>query len=377
MKTKFVSVLLVIALLLSLSFFHSCSEDEPTTPDSNALEIRVKAILDSVINNSNVPGLVAGIWASDKGLSLVYEAGVSDLDTKEPMDAEMLFRIGSNTKTLTITVLLQLVDEDSLELTDKISKWFPDFPKADSVTIEMITNMRSGIPEYMNSDYFQKTCTSNPKKVWLPDTLINIAVGMEYYFSPGNGYRYSNTNTYIAGRIIEMITGNTLEEEINRRIIEELGLSNTYFITNGVEMPGYHPRGYYESQYEADNPDYTEYLDMSSAWAAGSAVSNLYDLKTYVEKLTSGYFLSAELQAKRLDCHQIENSPYLAGYGMGIISFKEFYGHNGSITGFTSIMMNSPSKKATIILWYNCQLNDCSPTDLFFQSLLPVIYPEL
>ncbi|MFC2130304.1 serine hydrolase domain-containing protein [Bacteroidota bacterium] len=364
-------------LLINFSFFYSCSEDEATAPDSNALENRIKAVLDSVIDNTHVPGLVAGIWAVDKGLSFVYTAGVSDLDTKAPIDAEMRFRIASNTKTFTITVLLQLVDEDSLKLTDKISNWFPDFPKADSVTIEMITNMKSGIYEYLETDSFQIIEFEHPDKVWMPDELINLAAGQDYYFSPGTDCRYCNTNTIIAGRIIEMITGNTLEAEINSRIISSLGLQNTIFITRGTNLPGYHSKGYYSGTYDTAFSDYTEFFDMSCAWAAGSVISDLYDIKNYVEKLSSGFFLTPKLHSKRMNCSPITGFPYDLEYGMGIMGNKGFYGHSGSTFGFTSVMMHSHMKNSTLILWFNCKLNGISALDFFYTSLFPQIYPEL
>ncbi|MFC2130303.1 serine hydrolase domain-containing protein [Bacteroidota bacterium] len=379
MKSKYVTTYFLMILILCLPSFYYCSEDEPTSTDSSALENRIKAVLDSAIGNTHVPGLVAGIWAEDKGLSFVYTAGVSDLDTKAPMDTEMLFRIGSNTKTFSITVLLQLIDEDSLELSDKISEWFPDFPKADSVTVEMLTNMRSGIHEYMDSEHFQITCFENPTKVWEPEELIEMAADMDYYFSPGTDFHYSNTNTIIAGRIIEMITGKTLEEEINKRIINKLVLQNTYFLTNGIDIPGLHPKGYYAGSFDSTASDYTEFLDMSCAWAAGSAISNLYDIKNYVEKLSSGFFLSSEMQSRRMECRpcSLIGFPYDFEYGMGIMGYKGFYGHGGSICGFTSVMMHSPTKNSTIVLLFNCQLKDISAFSYFFTSLFPAVYPEL
>ncbi len=92
-----------------------------------------------------MPGIVAGIWAPNEGVELIYEGGYANLETKEAMGADMLFRIASNTKTFAITILLQLVDEGKLSLDDKLSQYYPDFPRGDEVTIEMLTNMRSGI----------------------------------------------------------------------------------------------------------------------------------------------------------------------------------------------------------------------------------------
>ena len=144
-------ILVVLCLFTFTSFCDSLADSKET---GEKIEEELKILMDSVIAESHVPGLVAGIWAPDEGVSFIYAAGVSDLETNTPMDKDMIFRIGSNTKTFTITVLLQLVDEGLINLSDSLSKYLPDYPRADEVNIEMLTNMRSGIYNYSESEYF-------------------------------------------------------------------------------------------------------------------------------------------------------------------------------------------------------------------------------
>ncbi|MCF8234973.1 MAG: beta-lactamase family protein [Bacteroidales bacterium] len=369
----------VYALLLTILLMNACRKADksfkPEPTPSEKTENTIKAVLDSVIDHTHVPGLVAGVWAPNEGIDVEYAAGVANVETQEPMSTDMIFRIGSNTKTITVTVLLQLVDEGLINLNDKLSDYLPDFPRADEVTIEMLTNMRSGIYSFTDSDSFINTWTENPTKYWHTDSLIKIAASHPYYFDPGTGFHYSNSNTVIIGKIIKMVSGASLEANIHSRIVNALGLINTMYMIAGTELPGFHSCAYFMGYYDAEYPEYSESIDISWANAAGSAISTLYELKIYVESLANGYFLSENLQEKRMICHEMHAQSEVR-YGMGILTYKGFYGHNGGLPGYSSLMVNSPERNCTIIVWYNCKLDNSDPTSLL--KIIPgIIYPEI
>lgn len=214
----------IFLVLLVLIFFWIGYEDsysiEPQNKENQILisnrkaatDSMMKAAADSFINNTHVPGLVALVFDRQKGIEWIYEAGYSNIPEKLPMNRNYIFRIGSNTKTFVVTVLLQLVDEGKVSLYDKLSKYFPEYPKADKVTVEMLANMTSGIFNYSNDEEFRNEMLSNPSKVWTPDELIEIGLLKRgFNFEPGENFEYSNTNTIIIGKIIEKVTGNSLE----------------------------------------------------------------------------------------------------------------------------------------------------------------------
>jgi D-alanyl-D-alanine carboxypeptidase len=368
-----VTFLFVIGVFITNACKEADEVVEPQPNPSEQIEINLKAALDSIIENTHVPGLVAGIWTPDQGVELVYSAGVSNLSTLAPIEAEMIFRIGSNTKTFVVTALLQLVDEGLISLDDYLSDYLPDFPRANEVTIEMLTNMRSGIFNYLESEAIWIEELGNPTKFWTSEELIEYGAINPYYFDPGTGFHYSNTNTIIIGKIIEMITGKSLESEINTRIINPLGLYNTTYIIAGTEIPGYHPCAYYAGEYDPEIPECSEYFDMSWTGAAGCMTSEIFELGKYAKALVEGYYISDSLQARRLNCNETGGSTEMK-YGIGIFQNKDFFGHNGGFPGFTSLMVHSEVKNCTIILWYNCQLDEASPTDML--NVLPkLIFP--
>lgn len=368
---KLLQILTFLFLVASVLII-SCNKDENSLTKSQIIQNNIQSVLDSIIENTHVPGLVAGVWAPNEGIDFVYTAGVSNLETQEPLSDDMIFRIGSNTKTFTITVLLQLVDEGLISLDDPLSNYLPDFPRANEVTIEMLTNMRSGIFSYTDliDEFWMKVLYTEPTKFWSTDELIALGVSGDYYFDPGSDIHYSNTNTIIIEKIIEMITGISLESNIKTRIIDNLNLVNTAYLISGTNIPGFHSSAYYYGEYDADFPEYSEYYDVSWAAAAGSAISDIYELKKYVKALVDGEFLSDETQQKRMVCPESNSF-----YGLGILNYKGFYGHNGSMPGYTSLMIYSPERNCTIIVWYNCQLDDALPF-ILMQLIPELIYSD-
>lgn len=370
-------IILPFVLIMVIGFL-SCEKDSNTNNDANQQFIdKMKVSTDSVIQTTRIPGVVALVVDHKRGIDWMYTAGYNDLYNKLPMDSSFTFRIGSNTKTMTTTVFLQLVEEGKIALSDKLSKYFPAYPYADKVTIEMLLDMKSGIFNYTEDmeNFIQQELT-NPAKVWQPQDLIDMGLAHDLYFEPGSDMHYSNTNTFIVGQLIEHLTGNSLETEIFNRLIQPLGLNNTHFLTQGIDLPGNHGKGY---EINGDNTykDATEYYDISWAWAAGSAYSTPRELQKYVEALIGGAYLSAPLQEKRLT-DNFYGRPDLWGgnftYGKGLMRCGSFYGHGGDLAGFTSSMYHSNEKDCTIILYFNTQ--DDYPSALLFLTYLKILYGE-
>ena len=356
----------VTALLLAACF-------KADTYDPNQVYYdQLKYVTDSIVQNTHVPGIVALVADHKRGIDWFYSTGLSDIPNKLPMDGGYTFRIGSITKTMVGTVVLQLVDERKLTLNDKLSKYFPAFPKSDSITITMLLNMTSGIFDYPDDAQFMNTLVSDPLKVWSPQEIVNVGFSHDFYFSPGTGIHYSSTGTFILGMIIEKVTGHSLQSEIENRIIKPLNLVNTGFITSGTELPGIHGRGYYMGPY-VEGQDLTEHFDYSWAWAAGSVYTTPRELQKFVEMMVGGGFTSDSLQIKRLTRMQAL-TPKI-DYGLGIWKRQSFYGHNGGVPGFVSSMYHSNEKNCTVIIYFNCYLDSPgSSADGLFLRYMKILY---
>ena len=177
MKKYFILVIISTMTLL-ITCDNSITESNEIE-ENQILENKLYAYFDSLQVNTPVPGIVAGVWSPDKNLKWVQSFGYANLEEGIPMSSNLKFRIASNTKTMTNTILLQLCDEGKIILSDTLSQYLPDFPKSDSVTIQMLTDMTSGIREYMESPKIDEWLSRNPGIYFHLDSLIAFVFNME------------------------------------------------------------------------------------------------------------------------------------------------------------------------------------------------------
>jgi D-alanyl-D-alanine carboxypeptidase len=298
--------------------------------------------------------------------------GTRRVGVDDPVTTADHFRIGSNTKTMTGTALLQLVDAGSIALDDPVSRYRPEVP--DSITVAQLLDMRSGLKSYTTLRSFNQAMDDEPERAWDPEELVAIGLAEPVSFTPGAGWEYSNTNTVLAGLIVEQITGRPLADVLHERIFEPLGMDHTLLpAVEDATIPDPHPHGYlFGTNVSTLDPedtilptdqqaaaragtllpgDYTN-LNPSWAWAAGAGISTVQDLATYVEALVGGGLLSDELQRQRLDSipPADPSNPKSAGYGLAIARFGPMLGHDGSQPGYQSFMGHDPATGITLII---------------------------
>lgn len=367
------AILLLSLIIISLSAISCYDSSVNTFSNSNEqLVAEIKSAADSITANTEVPGVFVLVSDKIRGIDWMYGSGLSDIPNNIPVNFDYNFRVGSITKTFTVTVLLQLAGEGKISLNDKLSLYFPQYPKSDSITIRMLCNMTSRIRNYTNQTFFNEIW-ANPTRVWTPEELINRGFAGGFDSIPGKGFSYSNTNTILLGKIIQKVTGNSLETEINNRIIQPLQLLNTGFLTSGIQLPGNHGRGYFFADF-LPRQDYTEYFDLSAYWSAGSVYSKPRELQKYAEVLVKGGLLPDSLQQKRLkdDYYDLGNND---AYGLGLFRHGTFYGHSGELQGFMTSMYHSNDKNCTVIVYYNSLLRE-SPVEDLTMKILRIMYGD-
>ncbi|AHA06315.1 D-alanyl-D-alanine carboxypeptidase [Bacillus toyonensis] len=304
------------------------------------------------------PGILAKAYNNGKTSS--YTAGVADLSTKKPVKSDYRFRIGSVTKTFTATTVLQLVGENRVQLDDSIEKWLPGLIQGNGydgnqITIRQLLNHTSGIAEYLKS---KDADIMNSKKTYTAEEIVKIGLSLPPDFSPGKGWSYSNTGYVILGMLIEKITGNSYAEEIEKRIIEPLDLSNTFLPGNSPVIPGKnHARGYVKTEGTSELKDIT-YYNPSLANSAGDMISNADDLNKFFSSLLSGKLLKERELKEMLTTVPVEGKAVGDGYGLGIYETKlpngvSVWGHGGGIPGFTTFAGGVIGGKHTLAVSIN------------------------
>src|SRR5438093_3300419 len=227
MKTnlKFVAVVLMTGVALgALTGLLSCQRQQ-----ESALKPIDKAALQTLVDTTArellVPGAVVLLRTPQGEFTVSY--GTTLLGANSPPSADTHFRIASNTKTMTAMVIVLLAQEGKLSLDDPVSKYVPDVPNGDSITITELLKMRSGLYSYDDDPEFWAILDRDPTKVWSPAEVLAIAFKHPPYFPPGTDFHYSNTNYALLGLIAETTDGKPLASCFRDRLFGPLVLNDT------------------------------------------------------------------------------------------------------------------------------------------------------
>ena len=359
------------AIVALLAVAPSASAD--FTPEQEA---ELQRAVDEYAPQIGYPGIVAGVWQAGVG-GYVATTGVSNLETGRPMGAGLHHRIGSVTKTMTATLVLQLVNRGRLHLQDPVSEYVRRVPFGDRITIRMLLNHTSGIHDFTFWEF--RKFLGQPHRNWRPPQLIRRAVRAPRYCPPGECWVYSNTNYLLLGTIVREITHQRLRALYERRIWDRLGMDDTSFRPRRpTPKPAVH--GYLGSA--EGLKDITDW-NFSWAWSAGGVSSTLADLRRWGPALATGRgILNARMQRKRLRTVSVPDAPG-DGYGLGILKapggpLGELYGHDGETPGYDSIVLHSPSAKLTVVALGNTSAgtDPVRPTPLSDEELVDLV-PQL
>jgi D-alanyl-D-alanine carboxypeptidase len=374
MRTK-VTLLVSAVLLLICASVAVSGAAKPSAPAPRAAYgAKLSKQIPAAMKANGIPGAVVLIDSPTKG-DWSGTFGTAVIGRHVPMSLNDYFRIGSNTKTMTSTVILQLVEEGKLKLDDPISKFRPDVPDGQHITIEELADMRSGLYSYTLDPGFNAALDRNPRRAWTPDELLKIAFSHPSNFAPGTDFEYNNTNIALLGIVIQKLTGMSAAAAFEQRIFKPLGLTDTFLPARGEsKLPDPHAQGYqFGTNVETIDsyavpktklaaalsgklrPNDDTDASPSWAWTAGGAVSKPRELATYVQALVGGGLLSPKMQKVRLESiKQASPDAPGVGYGIGIIQFApNVLGHDGQLPGYSSFMSYDLKTGDTVVIATN------------------------
>ena len=361
------------------SILPSSTESSPAGATSGLKPIdqaALQLLVDTTIKDQLIPGAVL-VLSTPQG-DFTVSSGTTEIGVQSPPDANTHFRIASNTKTMTAAVVLQLAQEGKLELTDPVSKYVSGVPGGDSITVEQLLKMRTGLYNYTNAQQMATSLDDDPTREWTPQELLDIAFAQPANFAPDAEFEYSNTNYVLLGLIIEKVDGKPLATSFQDRLFGPLGMTNTELPAGAsFTIPDPFAHGYlYGSSSIAlfGEPAYTpeqiaaakdgtlqptDYTDVnhSFAFGAGNVISTAHDLVTWTKALVGGQVLDAEYQKLWLDSPQMEDPDKPGGlwYGYGIT--RQSWGsnnliyHGGETAGYNSKMAVETTNDVTLVLW--------------------------
>jgi D-alanyl-D-alanine carboxypeptidase len=282
-------------------------------------------------------------------------SGLAVLHGRVPLHAHDRFRVGSITKTFVAVVVLQLVEEHRLRLSDTVERWLPGLvPGGGRITVRELLGHTSGLADYAGDPAFLRRTVAQPRRRWTPRELVRVALAEGPVARPGERFAYASTNYVLLGLVVEGATGTSLERQLRRRIFAPLRLQDTSF-TPGPRIPGRYVHGYAPSQYDGIVGSLATARDRSTvsaswAWAAGAVVSTAPDLSRFLGAVLQGRLLSPGLL-------ELMRPAPGARYGLGLVAFRTpcgtASGHTGALLGIVSAAWSSPDGRRRVIAMTN------------------------
>jgi CubicO group peptidase (beta-lactamase class C family) len=290
-----------------------------------------------------VSGFNGSVLVARKG-TIIFEKGYGYKNKKAllPNDPNTIFQIGSITKQFTSAIILQLKEKQKLSLQDKLSKYIPDYPNGDQITIEHLLTHTAGVYNYTNNQDFMKNRSTKPIA---RDSLLALFRNKPLDFKPGEKFNYSNSGYILLGYIIEKVTGRSYFQVVRDNIFRPLHMDHSGFdftsLTSADKATGYNPP---QPQLPA------EIVDSSASFSAGAIYATIGDLYKWDRALYSSSIISQPSEEAAF-------TPHLGKYGYGweidSIYGKRVVSHSGGITGFVSFILRVPEDEICIIVLDN------------------------
>jgi D-alanyl-D-alanine carboxypeptidase len=338
------------------------------TPLSAELRADMEAYLRARGAAEHVSAAGLSVSLPDRRSSIDVSAGTMTFDGSQPVRPSSVWQIGSNTKAFTSVLLLQLAAEGRLSIDDPLGRWLPEYPQWADVPIRRLLNMTSGIPSYDDQPTFQADYAADPQTDFSAERLVGYAVG-----APAtSGYSYSNTNYVLAEMIIERVTGKSYRHELYRRLIEPLGLRDTFYRPHlyPPSVTGREPAGYFFDDTVAPMSGLlgTDVSRNTLSWArgAGGIISTTSDMTRWERALYTGRLLPAEQQAELESLVSMQTGQPIeqtsltdpSGFGLGVAQATSeklgtFWFYEGGTLGFRTLHLYFPDTGLILAMGLN------------------------
>ncbi|MFH1806551.1 MAG: serine hydrolase domain-containing protein [Pseudomonadota bacterium] len=335
----------------------------------------LQSYVSSYIRQAGLPGAVIGISYPDGGMRLA-SGGLAKAVPKQPMRDDHLFYIGSLTKMMTAVVILQLAAEGWLDLSDPVAKWLPPdvgprIANGHSATIRDLLRNASGIPDYLDGDFFFELVGGDPQHGWRNAELLPLIMDRDPHFRAGTRYANSNSNYILLGVILEHIEQDDIEQIFAKRIFEPLAMRDTSF---GIfPRPARLARGYDDGNGDGQLEDVSEF-DVGDRLADGGVVSTAADMLRFARGLFADGKLLGPNALKRMAEDTLLAGDGSYGYGLmtGESDWGPVWGHDGVYFGYSAEFSWFPDQKTAIVFLSNGRaLNDVPRAT---QQLLPGLF---
>lgn len=306
------------------------------------------------------------VRVSVDGEEIVRQA-VGESMTGVPAATDMHFRNGAVAISYVSTLLLELVDEKQVGLDDTVSKWLPDIPNTERVTLGQLARMTSGYADYVQNPAFTDAVYAQPFRSWTPEELIAYGTSQPLFYEPGTNWNYAHTNYLILGLALEKITGKEMSSLMEEKVLGPLGLDNTTGAsTASIPEPVLHAFSSERREFlgiSTGTPFYEESTYWNPSWTitrGAVQTTDIDDLHDTAVAVGTGKLLSRESYEAMVSTDLRGKTTALPGcatcipqsegysYGLGIVTTGNWLMQNPMFGGYAAVGAFLPSEKITI-----------------------------
>ena len=372
----------------------------PTSTTDTAKADAVMRIVRDTMAQAHLKAAIVRVTVAGK--EIVTQA-LGDSMTGVPATTAMHFRNGAVAISYVSTLLLKLVDEKKLRLDDKLSKWLPDIPHADQVTLGQLAQMTSGYVDYViGNTAMNDALYANPFRHWTIHDLLSFAVNQPLLYEPGTNWNYAHTNYILLGLALEKATGQDMPTLLSDKVLRPLGLTSTAnFETPEIPAPVLHA---YTSERRAalkipqDTPFYEESTFWDPSWTithGAIQTTDIYDLEATAAGIGSGKLLTTDSYKKMVStdlrgkthkqpgCTTCDEMTDGYTYGLGIVISGHWLMQNPMFAGYAALEGYLPSQKIAIAAAvtfnpeaFDAQGNYRNEADPLFRKIAAELAPD-
>jgi D-alanyl-D-alanine carboxypeptidase len=357
------NLILGLLSIYTLATFGQSPENCKPAVTINSAYSKAKT-LDSILEHfthNMLPGASLAVYSETEGW-WAGAHGYADLEKKLPMTNCHLQYLQSVSKSFMAVEILQLKEQGKIDLDAPMTKYLPSkysryIKNPSSVTIRMLLNHTSGVPEYNEAPAFVSNVILHPLQNFSSEDCLKGINGMDFQFTPGSKYKYTNTNYLLLSLIGDAITGDHAAY-IKKNIFKPLGLNNSYYGKDLNYLKGLSlPQSYWDVFNNGVAINATPFQQMTVACSKGDdgIVCTTTDAVKYLKGLMEGRLLSEGSMKDLMEFVKDEKGN--KKYSMGLIYFDlgglPAYGHGGGGIGAGCGLLYIPSHKVYVFMATN------------------------
>ena len=317
-------------------------------------ESKVDSLLTHIFQDKNGPGGV--FMVSKNGKSIYKKAfGHANIELGVKMEPENVFQLGSMTKQFTAVAILMLTEQGKIDLQAPISTYIPDYPMGNKISIHQLLTHTSGIKDFTK----MKSLNQIAQQKRSPKQLVDFFKNEPTDFNPGEKFEYNNSGYIILGNIIELVSGDTYENYLNKNIFEKIGMNHSRYASDVAVIKD---RAYGYQQKTSGYVNKTA-IDFSIPFSSGALMSTVDDMLIWQNALNNQLLLKSATIKKAFARYKLNSGEkFTYGYGWHLkdidgVATRE---HGGSIFGFKTMAVYIPDLDIYVLGLSNCDCN--SPT---------------